>query len=81
MAVAVPWPPDGGRADVIYGVCSGGAITDAETAKQLCATKLPHYMVPSDVFWVPDMPVNANGKIDRLKLYRWVEDKLRAGQS
>jgi amino acid adenylation domain-containing protein len=81
MAVAVPWPPDGGRADAIYGVCSGGAITDAETVRQRCAAKLPHYMVPSDVFWVPDMPVNANGKIDRLKLYRWVEDKLRAGQS
>jgi amino acid adenylation domain-containing protein len=77
MVVAVPWPTEGGRADAIYGVCSGGELADAETAKQRCASRLPNYMVPSEVFWIPDMPLNANGKIDRLRIYKWVEEQLR----
>jgi amino acid adenylation domain-containing protein len=81
MAVAIPWPIEGGRADAIYGVCSGGEITDAQTAKQRCAGKLPNYMVPSDVFWIADMPVNANGKIDRLTVAKWVKETISAGES
>ncbi len=81
MAVAIPWPIEGGRADAIYGVCSGGEITDAQTVKKRCAGKLPNYMVPLDVFWIADMPVNANGKIDRLTVAKWVKETLSAGQS
>jgi amino acid adenylation domain-containing protein len=81
MAVAIPWPVEGGRADAIYGVCSGGGITDAQTVRQRCAGKLPNYMVPLDVFWIPDMPVNTNGKIDRLTVAKWVKETLSASQS
>ena len=79
QAVAMPWPVKDGRADAIYGVCTGGEVTDAATVKTRCASKLPNYMVPSDVFWIPEMPLNANGKIDRNKIALWVEEKLSAG--
>jgi hypothetical protein len=45
--------------------------------RERCASKLPDYMVPADVFSIVDMPLNANGKIDRSKVTSWVEEKLR----
>jgi amino acid adenylation domain-containing protein len=79
MAIAIPWPPANGRADLIYGVCSGGD-SDASLVRERCASKLPDYMVPSDVFSIADMPLNANGKIDRSKVISWLEEKLRVRQ-
>jgi acetyltransferase-like isoleucine patch superfamily enzyme len=35
---------------------------------KICSCRLPSYMVPSKWFFVSEFPLNANGKIDRLKL-------------
>lgn len=31
-------------------------------------------MIPRDVYFVENMPINANGKIDRLKLTKMLEE-------
>lgn len=43
--------------------------------------KLPYYMVPSAYIWLPLMPLNKNGKIDRsyLQNYAWKEEKDAKG--
>lgn len=45
---------------------------DAELSRDEIKDKtsdlLPEYMVPGKVVYLPDMPINANGKIDRVKL-------------
>ena len=49
--------------------------TDGDTApcsvkelRQWLQERLPDYMVPSAFVWLPQMPLNANGKIDRTQL-------------
>ncbi len=41
---------------------------DAITIKAALKEKLPAYMIPSDYIYIPEMPLNRNGKIDRKKL-------------
>lgn len=45
---------------------------DAELSRDEIKDKtsdlLPEYMIPGKVVYLPDMPINANGKIDRVKL-------------
>jgi len=67
LAMVVPWPPEGSRADAVYGfVCAHAAEPSAErTIREACAAQLPEYMVPRRIFFLPTVPLNANGKIDR----------------
>jgi acyl carrier protein len=54
--------PSGLTAYVVR-VTSAGA-SDA-SVRQLCAERLPDYMVPTSVVTVEALPLNANGKLDR----------------
>lgn len=35
--------------------------------------KLPPYMIPSQTFFMPHFPLNANGKTDRIAIKTWIE--------
>ena len=41
---------------------------NSEELKQVVAEKLPPYMVPRKVIVMDELPHNANGKVDRLRL-------------
>jgi len=41
---------------------------DHETALNACREVLPDYMIPRQLHWVAEIPLNANGKIDRARL-------------
>jgi amino acid adenylation domain-containing protein len=56
---------------VVYYV---GDITDKELAIAL-KEKLPRYMVPNRIIKLDNMPLTANGKIDRVTLKRMYKDK------
>lgn len=49
---------------------------DSELEKEFIIQKLslliPQYMLPGKVVCVKDMPLNVNGKIDRIKLREWI---------
>ena len=47
-----------------------GAQWDMAAIRHLCREALPVYMVPSEVFAVEELPLNANGKTDYKALYR-----------
>ncbi|MEU9114962.1 amino acid adenylation domain-containing protein [Streptomyces sp. NPDC048483] len=68
-AVCLMWPDPGTITAVISGVTDPTAVADAS------ADSLPPYMVPSALHTVEIMPVNANGKVDRTVLRRWLDDR------
>jgi amino acid adenylation domain-containing protein len=67
QAVALGWPVSEGSAKGIVAFVSGAGI-DMTELQNACKASLAGYMVPSKIILVDDMPLNANGKIDRLVL-------------
>lgn len=63
-AVAVGWPEESGTAHgIVAFVC--GSDVDPEELKRAAGQLLPPYMTPRHIFLLDQMPVNANGKVDR----------------
>lgn len=71
---AVPWPVSGGSADGIVAFLSGVERVDSERILHRCREVLPDYMVPRKIHELKEMPLNANGKMDRKKLTKYLED-------
>ena len=65
-AIAMGWPPDGAATGLVAFV--HGADIDAEAVKTRMRALLPDYMVPRQIVVVDEMPLNANGKVDRHQL-------------
>lgn len=58
-------------------VLDNGASLDA--VKQKIVDVLPAFMVPSEVYALPSLPLNANGKLDVAKLADNLDDASQAG--
>lgn len=72
QAVAIGWPVVEGSAQSIVAFVSGAGL-DREALLAACRASLSDYMVPSAIHVVPDMPLNANGKVDRGALQKQLE--------
>lgn len=48
---------------------------DAELIKEAVRKELPEYMVPSYIIRVPQIPITANGKVDRTSLLKLISDE------
>ncbi len=66
-AIAAGWPISDGTAEGIVAFVSGTEL-DIEGMVRNLAQALPDYMVPAEIHRVDEMPLNANGKIDRKAL-------------
>ena len=64
-AVVVAGRPDGSRQLVAF---YSGARVDAGRLRDQLSGSLPEYMVPAAFHWCDDLPLTANGKIDRKAL-------------
>lgn len=73
LAVAVPWPVSEATALGVVAVVAGLDPTQDERLIALCQHRLPRYMVPTRIFHVPDLPLNASGKLDRPKIATLVQ--------
>jgi acyl-coenzyme A synthetase/AMP-(fatty) acid ligase len=71
-AIAVAWPLEAGRAESVYAFLCAPADTETRSILEKCGSVLPVYMTPRTIFLLDNMPVNANGKIDRSALARKV---------
>jgi amino acid adenylation domain-containing protein len=58
----------GQKSLVAYVVSKAGATLDEEDIKKRARASLPDFMVPSQIMILPEMPVSANGKVDRKAL-------------
>jgi amino acid adenylation domain-containing protein len=72
QAVAMGWPVSEGTAKGIVAFVNGVEIDTAEL-KNACKASLSDYMVPSKIILMDDMPLNANGKVDRAALKTQLE--------
>lgn len=73
-AVACGWPESSSTtAEGIVAFVSGNAI-NTEALIAIAKQQLPPYIVPRQIFVLPEMPLNANGKVDR----RALQEQLRA---
>jgi amino acid adenylation domain-containing protein len=69
QAVAGMWEPSAGRSELIaWIVPSAGAEVNRDELRTFAVTWLPDYMVPGNWIFVPELPLNANGKVDRTSL-------------
>jgi len=72
QAVALGWPVSEGTAKGIVAFVSGAGI-DMTKLQNACKAALADYMVPSRIIRLDDVPLNANGKIDRAALMTRLE--------
>lgn len=71
-AVTVAWPLSQGAAQALVGFVAGVPVDEALTLRAL-RRRLPAYMVPSRLVNLPQLPLNANGKVDRVALRQMLE--------
>jgi len=73
MVVSVPWPANRENAEGIVSIICGAKTENEKEVINQCAKILPSYMVPKRCYFVQRMPLNANGKIDRLQLIDMIQ--------
>jgi amino acid adenylation domain-containing protein len=71
---AVPWPRTESGAGGVVAFVAGGRV-DVAGLRAALALQLPPYMVPRQIHELPELPLTANGKIDR----RALEGRLERG--
>jgi D-alanine--poly(phosphoribitol) ligase subunit 1 len=64
--IAVPFQNSSGNFEIVL-VIEGNPFEITRLTKYL-KSKLPSYMIPSKIRFIPDFPLNSSGKIDRLKM-------------
>jgi amino acid adenylation domain-containing protein len=72
-SVSVAWPVRAGVADgvVAFVAAEGGDIAGIRRA---CQDALPDYMVPSEILFIDELPLNPSGKVDRSALRKRLEE-------
>ena len=76
-AVVVHEPgADGGRL-IAFVVCADEQLTTARLAR-LLRDRLPRHLVPARIRLAPELPLSANGKVDRQALLRIPTDEVEA---
>jgi len=62
---------------VAYAAAKGEPVPEPAALREYLAERLPSYMVPQTVHVLPEMPVSAQGKVDRLALARLTPEVRR----
>jgi amino acid adenylation domain-containing protein len=75
QVVSVPWPVRNGSVEGVVTFVSGLESLDQSRILAYCSGLLPEYMIPR-LHLVSEMPLNANGKIDRQRLVQLLNGGL-----
>lgn len=74
MVISIPWPVREHYVEGLIGVvCKSGQINECQVISY-CKRFLPEYAVPKKIYFLDKLPLNTNGKIDRVKLREMLED-------
>jgi D-alanine--poly(phosphoribitol) ligase subunit 1 len=77
QVVSIAWPVEHGSADGVVAFVAGAAALDVDQVLDYCSKILPGYMVPKTIYLCDEMPLNANGKVDRPRLVRMLNSESR----
>jgi amino acid adenylation domain-containing protein len=77
QVVSIAWPVEHGSAEGVVAFVAGVAALDADRVLDYCSKILPGYMVPRTIYLCDEMPLNANGKIDRPRLVGILDSESR----
>ena len=72
---AVAWPIREGVAEGIVAFICGESHRDAGAILARCRATLPEYMVPKQIHFLDQVPLNVNGKLDRLTLAGFLQNQ------
>jgi amino acid adenylation domain-containing protein len=78
-AIALAWPHGAPQVESIYGVVATRNGLETKSILEHCRRSLPEYAVPKDVVGIDELPLNANGKVDRNAVARMVKEVMNAG--
>ena len=73
LAVSIPSLISAGNAESLIAFVCSPKMLDEKSILEHCRSKLPKYMVPSKVCFIEQMPMNLNGKIDRIQLQQMLK--------
>ncbi|MED7787523.1 AMP-binding protein [Francisella sp. 19X1-34] len=68
LVYTIPYPLSGGAAESLYSFVDSNCVIDKNLILKYLKDKLPEYMVPKNILYIKDFPLNSNGKIDIKKL-------------
>ncbi len=68
LVFSVAWPVHDGIAESIYTFITSHCTINKQIILQKLTDFLPDYMVPKDIIYINEFPLNSNGKIDKLAL-------------
>ncbi|QCX38810.1 AMP-binding protein [Aureibaculum algae] len=68
MVYTIPHPVVNGIADNLYTFVEGDSEMSKKDILLALGKILPTYMLPRDIFFIAEFPLNMNGKVDRKKL-------------
>jgi amino acid adenylation domain-containing protein len=68
LVYTIPYPISEGVADNLYSFIEHSCVIDKNTILKFLRDKLPEYMIPKDILYIKDFPLNSNGKVDLKKL-------------
>jgi D-alanine--poly(phosphoribitol) ligase subunit 1 len=68
----IAWPVEAGSASGVVGFVVNCKKSE-ETVREGLQATLPYYMVPSKIHFMPELPLNNNGKVDRGALRKMLE--------
>ncbi|MCK5013112.1 MAG: amino acid adenylation domain-containing protein [Candidatus Omnitrophica bacterium] len=78
MALSVAWPIKDGMAAGVVGFIGGQNNAEEAQIFEYCRSELPEYMVPRKLYFIKDIPLNSNGKMDRLQLKEMLDKGMSA---
>jgi amino acid adenylation domain-containing protein len=83
QAAVIVWKDDDGdeKRLAAYVACNPGANITAQALRAYLGERLPEHMLPAAIIILDDLPLSANGKVDRKALPRPRVELLQAGEA